>query len=356
MPDVEVIDRADIVRREVDRESNERALAVMDPAILDTMFASRDPKAIVQRIADVADVLMNAVHQRDLARRYGDNPNEFLHIEAWQFLSSMLGMTVVGVDSRPLADGSGWEATAELRHVASGRVLGRRDGMCQKTEPTFAKRKTPPAENTLRQMAQLRAARVAARSVLGFIPKIGGFEITDPDAPATDAQVGILHQLERELGLDHDQGHAEAGVDSYRALTRDEASDVIDRWQARLQGGGAGTPPTSTGTGERGPRPEPSDATSASSGVGAEESPGDASVTVHGEGATTASDSGDSSPASPEAWARAPKDMTLSGAVKLATKMRATGRFPGSVPKTKSGFTGDQLARVGAAWRDGERG
>ena len=54
MSDVEVIDRADIVRREVDRESNERALAVMDPAILDTMFASRDPKAIVQRIAECA--------------------------------------------------------------------------------------------------------------------------------------------------------------------------------------------------------------------------------------------------------------------------------------------------------------
>jgi len=342
MSDVEIIDRAEIVRREVDRESNERALAVMDPAILDTMFASRDPKAIVQRIADVADVLMDAVHQRDLARRYGDNPNEFLHIEAWQFLSSMLGMTVVGVDSRPLADGSGWEATAELRHVASGRVLGRRDAMCQRTER--GREKNPP--NTLRQMAQLRAARVAARSVLGFVPKIGGFEITDPDAPATNAQVGILHQLERELGLDHDQGHAEAGVESYRALTRDEASEVIDRWQVRLQGGGAGTPPPSTQTGDASPRPGQSDKAIA-------ESEGESPAA---SGLGKANGAGDSSPASPEAWSRAPKDMTLSGAVKLAGKLRQENRITGNVPKRKAEFTGEQLTKVAAAWRDGERG
>ena len=352
MSDVEIIDRADIVRREVDRESNERALAVMDPAILDTMFASRDPKAIVQRIADVADVLMDAVHQRDLARRYGDNPNEFLHIEAWQFLSSMLGMTVVGVDSRPLADGSGWEATAELRHVASGRVLGRRDAMCQKTER--GREKNPP--NTLRQMAQLRAARVAARSVLGFVPKIGGFEITDPEAPATDAQVGILHQLEREQGLDHDQGHAEAGVKSYRDLTRDEASQVIDRWQ-QIRGGGAGTPPPSTQTGDASPRPGTSDAGSTSlSGVGTEESPATEQTVSFGEGEPDAPEAGDSSPASDEAWSRAPKDMTLSGAVKLAGKLRQENRITGNVPKRKAEFTGEQLTKVAAAWRDGERG
>ncbi len=256
MSEIEVIDRADIVRREVDRESNERALAVMDPAILDTMFASRDPKAIVQRIADVADVLMDAVHQRDLARRYGDNPNEFLHIEAWQFLSSMLGMTVVGVESRPLADGSGWEATAELRHVASGRVLGRRDAMCQKTER--GREKNPP--NTLRQMAQLRAARVAARSVLGFVPKIGGFEITDPEGPATNEQVGLLHQLEREIGMSHDEGHAMANVDSYKLLNREDASTLIDRWTAiRDELGTSDAVSTSlSGVGtEESPEPEP---------------------------------------------------------------------------------------------------
>ena len=343
MSDVEVIDRAEIVRREVDRESNERALAVMDPAILDTMFASRDPKAIVQRIADVADVLMDAVHQRDLARRYGDNPNEFLHIEAWQFLSSMLGMTVVGVDSRPLADGSGWEATAELRHVASGRVLGRRDAMCQRTER--GREKNPP--NTLRQMAQLRAARVAARSVLGFVPKIGGFEISDPEGPVTKEQFAVLNILEREIGFDHAEGHADAGVESYTKLTREQAGDVIDRWTAirdELRDGGTVTPSPSKDTAGADPRPETSGEAlghgTPDQGTLAAESDGEA-----GEAA--------GAPTTEEAW---PKDMTLSGAVKLAGKLRQENRITGNVPRRKSDFTGEVLAKVAAAWRDGERG
>ena len=40
-------------------------------------------------------------------------------------------------------------------------------------------------------------------------------------------------ELERELGLSHDQGHAEAGVKTYKDLTREQASEVIDRWVAR---------------------------------------------------------------------------------------------------------------------------
>ena len=345
MSDVEIIDRAEIVRREVDRESNERALAVMDPAILDTMFASRDPKAIVQRIADVADVLMDAVHQRDLARRYGDNPNEFLHIEAWQFLSSMLGMTVVGVDSRPLADGSGWEATAELRHVATGRVIGRRDAMCQKTER--GREKNPP--NTLRQMAQLRAARVAARSVLGFVPKIGGFEITDPEGPATNEQVGLLHQLEREIGMSHDEGHALAKVDSYKHLNREDASTLIDRWTAmrdELRGGGAGTPPPSTNAGDASPRPGTSDKAIAES---EEESPA-------ASGLGKANGAGDSSPTLAAAMERRPKDMPLSGAIRLAGKLRQENRIAGNVPRRWADFDPEQITKVSAAWRDGERG
>ena len=343
--DVEVVDRAEIVRREVDRESNERALAVMDPAILDTMFASRDPNVIVKRIADVSDVLMDAVHQRDLARRYGDNPNEFLHIEAWQFLSSMLGMTVVGVDSRPLADGSGWEATAELRHVASGRMLGRRDAMCQRTER--GREKNPP--NTLRQMAQLRAARVAARSVLGFVPKIGGFEIADPEGPATNEQVGLLHQLEREIGMSHDEGHATANVESYKQLNREDASTLIDRWTAirdELRGGGtvAPSPPDTAGADSR---PETS---GESLGHGTSDQ-GTLAAESDGEAGGAAGD-----PATDEAWARAPKGMGLSGAVKLAGKLRQENRITGNVPRRKSDFTGEQLARVSAAWLDGERG
>ena len=103
-----------------------------------------------------------------------------------------------------------------------------------------------PAEgddHTLRAMAQTRAMRNALRSCLGAALVLGGFDFADPEAPATKEQVGLLHQLERELGWSHEQGHAEAGeVDSYRDLNREEASLLIERWSALRDGVGEVAP------------------------------------------------------------------------------------------------------------------
>ena len=130
--------------------------------------------------------------------------------------------------------------------------------------------------------------------------------------------------------MSHDEGHALAKVDSFKDLNREDASTLIDRWTAmrdELQG--------------------TSDTVNTASAT--EESPGEADM-------GKAVEPGDSSPASDEAWSRAPKDMTLSGAVKLAGKLRQENRITGNVPKRKAEFTGDQLTKVSAAWRDGERG
>ena len=191
-----------------------------------------------------------------------------------------------------------------------------------------------------------------------------GFEISDPEGPITNEQLGLLHMLERELGLTHDQGHADAGVTSYTKLTREQAGDVIDRWQALRddQGGGPATSPTSADADATDPRPAPSDAVSSSlSGVGTEESP---APEVFGEGAGGVGDPSPASqaPATEEAWTRAPKGMGLSGAVKLAAKMHSVGQLPDpgpgmtSPPRKRGDFTGEQLSQVSAWWRDGERG
>jgi len=198
--------------------------------------------------------------------------------------------------------------------------------------------------------------RNALRSCLGAALVLAGFDFADPEGPATNEQVGLLHQLEREIGMSHDEGHAMANVDSYKQLNREDASTLIDRWTAmrdELQGGGTATsPPSKVNADADDPRPEPSDAVSSSlSGVGTEESPEPEAVMGKAEDGA-----GDSSPASAEAWSRAPKDMTLSGAVKLAGKLRQENRITGNVPKRKAEFTGEQLTKVAAAWRDGERG
>ena len=48
--------------------------------------------------------------------------------------------------------------------------------------------------------------------------------------------------------------------------------------------------------------------------------------------------------------------MPLSGAIRLAGKLRQENRITGNVPKRWAEFTPEQIAKVSAAWRDGERG
>jgi hypothetical protein len=210
-------------------------------------------------------------------------------------------------------------------------------------------------EHALSAIAQARAQRNALRSCLGAVLIAAGFEISDPEGPVTKEQLAKLHILEREMGVDHDEAHLMAGVTSYTKLNRDQASDVIDAWQAivdELQGGGTATPSTSTDNAGATPRPEQSDTAPAAS---AEETPVPESDGEAGDGAGASSPSA-SQPATAEAWARVPKALTLSAAVKLAGKMRETNRIPGPVPRRKSDFSGEQLAKVVAAYLDGERG
>jgi hypothetical protein len=298
--------------------------------------------SVERNVRDVIDI----ARDRGFVTRF--NNRDFFGFPAWSLLAMTYGLTPFVEWTRPVENG--WEARAIVR-TRDGDVVGSAEAMCTRKEQ-------PPRsadDHTLRAMAQTRAMRNALRSCLGAALVMAGFDFADPEGPATDEQVGLLHQLEREIGMSHDEGHAMAKVDSYKQLNREDASTLIDRWTAirdELRGGGVGTPPPSTdNAGNASPRPEPSDAVSGPSSFPASEAEGSP-----GQPEGEAEQPGDSSPASAEAWSRAPKDMTLSGAVKLAGKLRETNRIAGPVPKKKADFTGEQLARVTAAWRDGERG
>jgi hypothetical protein len=281
----------------------------------------------------------------------------WFHHPTWQLLGQSFGVTAYTEGEPKEVKPGVWQAAAVATTIENGQVVGRAVGMAGKTEAG----KGSMTEHALSAIAQARAQRNALRSCLGAVLIAAGFEISDPEGPATKEQIAVLHILEREIGWTHEEAHADAGVTSFTKLTRDQAGDVIDRWTAmrdELRGGGAGTPPPSEQTaGNAAPAPEPSDAVSTSlSGVGTEESPATEQTVSFGEGEPDAPEAGDSSPASDEAWKRAPHDMSISAAIKLATKLRAAERIPGPVPKTKAAFTGAQLARISSAWRDGERG
>ena len=261
---------------------------------LSQIVGTGDTRAMLEQVErNVRDVI-DIARDRGFVTRF--NNRDFFGFPAWSLLAMTYGLVPFVEWTKPV-DG-GWEARAIVR-TRDGDVVGSAEAMCTRKEQP----RRNADDHTLRAMAQTRAMRNALRSCLGAALVMAGFDFADPEGPATNEQVGLLHQLEREIGMSHDEGHATANVDSYKQLNREDASNLIDRWQAildELRGGGAATPPTSDHAGATDPAPEPSDAVSTSlSGVGTEESPEPEAV----RGRPTDGD-GDSSPCSHPSWKR----------------------------------------------------
>jgi len=150
------------------------------------------------------------------------------HHPTWQLLGQTYGVTAFTEgDPREVKPGE-WQAAAICAVLDDGRIVGRAVALCSRTEPG----KKFKNDHELAATAQSRAQRNALRSTLGAILVVAGFDFPDPEAPATNPQVGILHQLEHDLGWSHDDGHEAAGVASYKDLNREQAAELIDQWQA----------------------------------------------------------------------------------------------------------------------------
>lgn len=217
---------------------------------------STTPVSALARIVGTGDVAATMAHvemnarrivdiarERGFVRRFGESQTEFYGFPAWQLLGVAYGLVPFVEWSRPIQ--GGYEARAVVRTVDE-KVVASAEAMATKQEPNHRR----SSDHTLRAMAQVRAQRNALRGALGWALVLAGFDFADPAAPATTEQVGMLHQLERGLGIDHDEGHRRAGVTSYRDLSREEASDLIEDWTQRgaeetepVRGRPADTPP-----------------------------------------------------------------------------------------------------------------
>jgi len=271
----------------------------------DTRAALAQVEANVRAIIQVARERGFITHFRQQDRRTGEvRESDFYGLPAWQLLGMTYGVTAIVVSLEPV-DG-GYKAYAEAR-TRDGAVVGADFGLCHRKEPG----KERKSDHDLAAMASARAKRNALRSALGAALVLAGFDFPDPDAPATKEQVGLLHQLERELGLTHEQGHLEAGVDSYKDLTREQASELIDRWQALLEQRGAVGDSAVSGSAATVATPGEPEQPSALPVPPAERPP------AYGEGAAArqaggtaprgplSSEEPDTGPASPDQWARA---------------------------------------------------
>ena len=344
---------------------------------LSTILGTGDTRAALavleRNIRDIIEVARErgfVTHFRDVNKKTGEvRESDFYGFPTWQLLGMTYGVTPL-VDVLEPIDG-GWKAHA-VASTRDGQVVGGAFGLCLRKEPG----KQYKSDHDLAAMAQTRAQRNALRGALGAALVLAGFDFPDPEAPATNEQIGLLHQLEREIGWTHEQGHVEAGdVSSYKELTREEASVYIDRWteiRDEAQGGGAFN--TSTGTEGHASSPHPDQSgvqdDVAPDEVGTASGDDEQAIAREGEARAVAQppeaphlaeapaepDEHDNEVADDDAWARAPHDMSRVGAIKLAKKLIEAGRIPGPVPTSQAAFTRLQVTKTGNAWRDGERG
>ena len=146
-----------------------------------TLFGTDDPAEVIQKATRMADALMNVVRSKQLAKRIG--PKDYLLVEAWTCLGSLVGVFPRTVWTRDLENG--FEARVEAV-TRDGSVVGAAEAICTRDEKNWRGRD----DYALKSMAQTRAMGKALRMPLGFIAVLAGFEATpaeempnDPDPP-----------------------------------------------------------------------------------------------------------------------------------------------------------------------------
>lgn len=205
--------------------SDSTAIERREGDALSQIVGTGDTRALLEQVESNVRAIIDVARARGFVRRYGDTQQEFYGEPAWALLGMTYGLVPFIEWTRPVDNG--WEARAVLR-TRDGQDVAAAEAMCTRTEP--GRRNAP--DHTLRAMAQTRARRNALRSALGAALVLAGFDFPDPEAPATPAQVGMLHQLERKLGWTREQSHAAAGVSSFKDLSREQAAELIDAWTA----------------------------------------------------------------------------------------------------------------------------
>lgn len=136
-----------------------------------------DPVNVMRQAWVIAQSLTDVIRRAKLA--VGISGREYVKVEGWTMLGSMLGVFPVVVWTRRLgsSDGpygeQGWEAAVEARTM-TGAVVGRAEAQCTRSEKQWAQRE----DYALRAMAQTRATSRAMRGPLGFVVALGGFEAT----------------------------------------------------------------------------------------------------------------------------------------------------------------------------------
>ncbi len=145
------------------------------------LFGTQNPVEIVGKATEIADALSDVLKRKGLAKKISGR--EFVVVEGWVLLGTMLGVFPVVVWTRKLEDG--WEARVEARTL-TGAVVGAAEAECLRSEKSWAKRD----DYALRSMAQTRATSKALRGPLGFIVTLAGYQATPFEEMPQDTSSG----------------------------------------------------------------------------------------------------------------------------------------------------------------------
>lgn len=157
----------------VDLEPATGELVPYEPAPA-TLYGTRDPKIALERMAELADALMDVVRAKQLAVSIRNR--EHLTVEAWTTLGALVGVHAAIVWTKPNESGDGIIARAEARTLA-GALVGAAEAECSRVESRW-KTAEPYA---VRSMASTRAISRALQAPLRHIAVLAGYEGTSAE-------------------------------------------------------------------------------------------------------------------------------------------------------------------------------
>ena len=108
------------------------------PAVIDeppsapiTLFGTSDPQVALEKMSEVATVLVDVIKDRKLFARICGH--EHITAEGWTTLGGMLGVVPVVCWTKPNETGDGYVARVEARTL-DGRVVGAAESECSRAE------------------------------------------------------------------------------------------------------------------------------------------------------------------------------------------------------------------------------
>ena len=150
-----------------------------------TLFGTSDPARALDKMAEIAKLLIGVVEQRNLVKRISGN--DYLLAPAWAVLAGMTGLAPYTVWTRPTDSGDGYLARVEVRRIADGAVVSAAEQVCTRGEPRWAYAN----DHALLGMAQTRASSRALRGPLMQVVELAGYKPTPAEEMAHDG-VGTL--------------------------------------------------------------------------------------------------------------------------------------------------------------------